>query len=554
MTAMPFEPLAFKSQFPLFEQPENHELVYLDNAATSQRPAAVIEAVSRFYLTSNANTHRSSHRLARQATEMVEHTRQLAAEFLNAEHKSEIVFCRGTTEALNLLANTLAEQLQPGDEIVLTRAEHHANLVPWQMAAQRLQLQLKFVPDENGVPDFSRINEVLTERTRIVSLTAASNALGFKTDLPVIQKALAGTNIYWVVDAAQLAAHEVVDVRKIGCDFLVCSAHKFYGPTGIGLLYGKKARLKKLPPWQGGGEMIRKVELRSSSYAEPPHRFETGTSSLAAIAGLEACLHFWQQQDRAAMHKYEKSLTEYLHQQLAELPAIQLLSTPENNVGIATFVPMPEAGYSAADLGHWLDEHDIAVRVGHHCAMPLMDSLTDKSTLRASVAAYNSRSEIDCLIETIAAFEVGGSQKEVAAAQSIFELDDFSGVSIEQLEKQYGWQMRYRQLMKWSELVNAKEEIRSEANLVAGCESDAWLVHRKENSRHKFAIDSDARVVKGLSVLLLLLVNNKTAADIASLPLEKQFADLGLQKHLSESRNNGFRALVDRVLNLASEN
>ena len=241
----------------------------------------MIDAVGDFYRTSNANTHRSSHRLARHATEMVETTRAAAAQFLNAVLAEEVIFTRGATEGLNLLANSLCERLQPGDEIVLTTAEHHANLVPWQMAAQRHGLVLKFVPDIEGIPDFSRLPEVLTERTRIVATTAASNALGFATDLTGIKSCLQNLPVTWVVDAAQLAAHRAIDVQAIGCDFLVCSAHKFYGPTGIGLLYGQQACLAALPPWQGGGEMIEQVGLHSSTYAAPPHRFETGTSSLA---------------------------------------------------------------------------------------------------------------------------------------------------------------------------------------------------------------------------------------------------------------------------------
>lgn len=244
---MSFSVDSFKRQFPLFSQPENQGLVYLDNAATTQKPACVIDAIADFYRHGNANTHRSSHRLARRATEMIERVRARAAAFLGTVNPKEIVFTRGATEGLNLLAYSLCSQLQPCDQILLTTAEHHANLVPWQMMAERYQLELCYVPDERGVPRFDRLPEVLTSRTRIVSHTAGSNALGFRSDLKQVQSALAGKNIHWIVDGAQLAAHEAVDVRSIGCDFFVCSAHKYYGPTGIGLLYGRETLLRAMP-------------------------------------------------------------------------------------------------------------------------------------------------------------------------------------------------------------------------------------------------------------------------------------------------------------------
>ena len=550
---MPFDADQFKQHFPLFSQPENSDLVYLDNAATTQRPQVVIDAMARFYLTGNANTHRASHRLARRATEMVEQTRGKAMQFLNAVSPQEIVFTRGATEALNLLAHCLTASLQPGDEIVLTTAEHHANLVPWQMAAQRHGLTLKFVPEVQGVPQWQQLSDVLSERTRVLSITAASNALGFKTDLAEVKRQLAGRDIAWVVDAAQLAAHRAIDVQAIDCDFLVCSAHKFYGPTGIGLLYGKRQTLTELPPWQGGGEMIDTVELHHSSYAQPPHRFETGTASLAAIAGLNACFDFWQSVDRSAMAHYETELVNYLHRQLAQLPGIQLLSNPpdsqcQDNVGIATFAPADNRHIDAAGLAHWLDARDIAVRAGHHCAMPLMKSrLTTGTSIRVSIAAYNTHREIDTLIEAICCcFE----QLDEADSKEV-NSDQTANLSLSELQQLKGWQPRYRKLMKWADVICPKPEIRIDKYRVSGCESATWINHCKKSGRHQFFIDSNARVVKGLAALLLLLVNHKTTEEIRAVNLEAVFAELGLEKHLSPSRNNGFRALVDKALQLA---
>jgi SufS family cysteine desulfurase len=541
-----FDFKAFKAQFPLFNQPENQSLIYLDNAATTQRPEVVIDAVADFYRHSNANTHRSSHRLARTATAMVERTREKAAKFLNAQSAQEIIFCRGATEGLNLLAHSLCKELCHGDEIILSRAEHHANLVPWQMAAERHGLSLVFLPDKNNEPDISQLNQLITDRTKIVAITAGSNALGFTVDIEAIAKQLSAKEIHLVVDAAQLAAHQAIDVEALACDFLVCSAHKFYGPTGIGLFYGRSEKLAQLSPWQGGGEMIRAVALTHSDYADAPHRFETGTSSLASIAGLEACLDFWQQQSRAEMLFYEQELTNYLHQQLAKVETIKQLSKAENNLGIAAFVPDESVTFAAADLAHWLDEHDIAVRVGHHCAMPLIDGLGEGAILRASLAAYNSKADIDSLVDAIHSMPV----IDVMDNDAEKTLNEVEGLSLSELKSHQQWQQRYRQLLKWSDVIQAKQELRQADFLVEGCESAVWLDSCEHDGRCYFMIDSDSRVVKGLAALLLVLINGKTKAEINSLDVVAIFSELQMDKHLSPSRSNGFYALLKRALSV----
>ena len=559
-----FSVAAFREKFPLFAQPENSGLVYLDNAATTQKPGVMIDAVCDFYRHYNANTHRSSHRLARRATEMVERVRRQSAEFLNAASPREVVFCRGATEALNLLANSLCSGLQPGDEIVLSTAEHHANIVPWQMQAERRGLKLRYVPHTAGVPQFDRLREVLSARTRIVSLTGGSNALGLRPDLDAIAQQLRsfqaqGQELHWIVDGAQLAAHEIVDVQKIGCDFLVCSAHKFYGPTGIGLLYGRESLLRAMPPWQGGGEMIANVDLYSSDYADLPHKFEAGTSSLAAIAGLGATLEFLAAQDRAAMAAHEQELLHWLHREVANLPGLRLISQPQHNLGILTCAP--EQG-SAADLMHWLDGRDIAVRVGHHCAQPLIRARGETATLRASLAGYTTRADAEALLQAIEDFlgistsmvtlgdaVVGtGSDTNVGENTGAWLGDDLSALQLERLASQRNWQDRYRELMRWSKSIAPKPDIRQPPNLVRGCESEAWLVHREVEGRHYFALDSDSRVVKGLGALLLTQLEGRTAPEIRALDLPAVYIDLGLQQHLSESRSNGFYALLQQVL------
>ncbi|MFV8783354.1 aminotransferase class V-fold PLP-dependent enzyme [Microbulbifer sp. SA54] len=547
---MSFSAPQFKQQFPLFSQPENRDLVYLDNAATTQKPAVVIDAIRDFYLHSNANTHRSSHRLARQATAMVEQVRAQAAAFLGTDNVRELIFTRGATESLNLLASSLCAGLEPGDEIVLSTAEHHANLVPWQMAAACHQLHIRYVPDARGIPQFARLEEVLTPRTRIVSMTAGSNALGFRTDLELVRGILAGRNLRWVLDASQLAAHAPISVRAIGCDFLVCSAHKFYGPSGIGLLYGREQWLQEMPPWQGGGEMIADVDLHSSHYAGLPHKFEAGTSSLAAIAGLGACLDFLHHQDRAAMAAHEQMLLRTLHEQVSGLPGMTLLSSAENNLGILTF---SDSRFAPVDLMHWLDGKDIAVRVGHHCAQPLIRASGHSATLRASLAAYNTEQDVARFVAAVAEFleqldSAGNAEPhpEVEVAEG-WPVDDFSALDLEELRKRRGWQERYRLLMQWSKAIAPKPAIRLPEHSVKGCESSAWLAHCAQDGKHYFALDSDSRVVKGLGAFLLMQLNGQSTESIREINLEQVFKELEFDKHLSPSRSNGFYALMRRV-------
>jgi cysteine desulfurase / selenocysteine lyase len=559
-----FDAEAFRRQFPLFAQAENAQLVYLDNAATTQKPQMVIDAVAGFYLHSNANAHRSSHRLARAATSMLEQVREKVARHMSASSADEIVFCRGATEGLNLLAASLTQQLRPGDEIILSVAEHHANLVPWQMAAQRHGLQLKFLPlreDGNGIA-IDRISELLTARTRIVSLTAASNALGFAVDIAQVAHLIRdskaalrdGDTVYrkavLVVDAAQAMAHADIDVQQWACDFLVCSAHKFYGPTGIGFIYGRRQLWCDLPPWQGGGEMIDTVTLEQSHYAAPPHRFEAGTSALSAIAGLGATIDFLATQPRAAMRQHEQQLVRQLHAGLQAMEWIDVISSPDDNVGIAAFRPRVQSALSSDDLAAWLDGHDIAVRCGSHCAQPLVRQLQG-AWLRASVAGYNTQADIQYLLHCIAT-----APRQVAATPTSVLADvvhdDLSGLDLAVLRNARGWQARYGLLLQWGdERLVSKPQIRSDVCLVRGCETQAWLAHWQEGERHRFAIDAESRVIRGLGVLLLLLIDGRSSAEIRTADLPAVFAELGLARHLSVSRVNGFQSLVQQALRLA---
>lgn len=560
---MAFDPQQFKAQFPLFAQSENAQLVYLDNAATTQKPQTVIDAVSAFYRHSNGNAHRGSHRLGRQATAILESARTLTADFLGAQAE-EIVFTRGATEALNLLAFSLTEMLQPGDEIILSEAEHHANLVPWQLAAARKKLVLRFVPvvaDSHGRwgLDVSQLPVLLNPKTKIVALTGASNVLGCAVDLPAIQQTLSSiapaTRPYWIVDAAQLAAHQSLNVREIGCDFLVLAGHKLFGPSGVGVLYGKRLALKAMSPWQGGGEMITQVDLLESKFSAPPYRFEAGTSSLADIAGWRACMEFWRQLPRDAMSAHERKLVAYGFAQLAEVTGLQIVNRLEHNLGVISLRCDDGVTLSLADLADWLDQQDIAVRVGHHCAQPLLQRLGVSELLRISLAAYNRFADIDGIVSALRdgiALLTGKSseQKQIvnnSDTATFWCEGETEGLVVSQLLACKTWQQRYKKLLQWGEQLQTKPALRKEQYRVEACESGAWLALRFNAERLQLAIDSDSRLVKGLAMLLLVMLENKTREELASFNVAAVFTELQFEKYLSESRSNGFWALLRAI-------
>src|SRR5690554_2114543 len=453
---MAFDPLRFKAQFPLFAQPENQRLVYFDNAATTQKPQCVIDAISNFYLYSNANAHRSSHRLACKATEIIEGTRKTLAVFLGAEHAQQIVFTSGATASLNLLAYSLCHDLEAGDEIVLSRTEHHANLVPWQIQAQQKKLKLRFLDDQNGIIQSQQATSLINDKTRIVALSAASNVLGQINPIEAIAKLMDKKRCKLVVDGSQIIAHQTLQLDASASDFFVGSAHKFYGPSGVGFVYAKPGLLDALPPWQAGGEMIEHVGLEHSQYSKAPQRFEAGTAPLAAIAGLGAAVRFLQQQDRLGLQAYENTLIHGLHTKLAQLPFIKLHSQAENNLGIAIISPADNWNISCSDIAQLLDEDDIAVRSGHLCAQPLLAVLEETAVLRISIAAYNSEDDILRLIAALQAI------KDNTSPNQSIDRDDLSTLAIDDLLQEKGYQQRYKKLMQWAAAISDKPDVRQE--------------------------------------------------------------------------------------------
>lgn len=395
---------SIRGDFPILQREFRGEnLVYLDSAATTQKPQPVIDAVSEYYAQHNANVHRAAHILAGEATALLEAARSSVQRFVNARASSEIIFTRGTTEAINLVAATVADALNPpintGDEILITTLEHHSNIVPWQMLASRTGMKLVAVQiSAQGEIELDDFYRKLSGRTRIFSCNHVSNALG--TVNPVAELIAAAKHIgaMTLIDGAQAPLHHAIDVQALDCDFYALSGHKMFAPTGIGVLYGKEAWLERLPPWQGGGEMIEHVTLATATYQKPPYKFEAGTPNIAGAVGLGAAINYLENINFKQLVREEETLVEFAVARLKQVPGVALLGEPRQRSGVISF---NVDGAHPHDIGTLLDQQGVAVRTGHHCAMPLMQSLNINGTVRASFSLYNDRSDVDRLISGV---------------------------------------------------------------------------------------------------------------------------------------------------------
>jgi cysteine desulfurase/selenocysteine lyase len=393
---------ALRADFPILDQKVNGQpLIYFDNAATSQKPRAVLDALNRYYERDNANVHRGIHELSNRATAGFEAARARAAKFLNARSADEIVFTRGTTESINLVATAWGgRHVKSGDVILLTEMEHHSNLVPWQLLAERTGAKLAFLPitGDLGLLDMNRWDEFLTSQVKLLAMVHISNSLG--TINPVVELCARARKlgITTLVDAAQSAGHRPVDVQEIGCDFLAFSGHKMCGPTGIGVLYGRQAVLEQMPPYQGGGEMILNVEYRQSTWKHAPHRFEAGTPDIAGAVGLAAAMDYLDHIGRQNIAQHDMELGAYAYAKLAGLKTLRLFGPHVGRAGIVSFLLKNVHAHDAVELAN---QRGIALRGGHHCTQPLMRKLGVESTSRASFYFYNTADEIDRFVEVI---------------------------------------------------------------------------------------------------------------------------------------------------------
>jgi cysteine desulfurase / selenocysteine lyase len=383
----------------LAQQVHGHRLVYLDGAASKLMPQPVIDAVRDYQSRDHANVHRGVHTLSERATALFEEARESLRRFINAESKREIVFTRGATESLNMVARGLGERLRPGDEVIVSGLEHHANLVPWQMACARSGAVLRHIPVlDDGTLDALAFENMLSPRAKVLSLTQVSNALGTAVPVHDFIARAKRAGLVTVVDGAQAVAHGPVDVRSLGCDFYAFSGHKMYGPTGIGVLYGRFDALDALPPWLGGGDMIETVTLQASTYAALPARLEAGTPNISGAVGLGAAVRFLESLDRERIGQAEAELQRYLEASLAQHAWIRIIGKGAPKVGAVSFVV---DGVHAHDIGTVLDQYGVAVRVGHHCAMPVMQRFGVPATVRASLSLHNTIRDVDTLLAAL---------------------------------------------------------------------------------------------------------------------------------------------------------
>lgn len=396
-----FDVVRVREDFPILHQDINgHPLVYLDNAATTQKPNAVIDAISAYYRNDNSNVHRGAHTLADRATAAFERARTKVAEFINVEDTAQIIWTRGTTEAINLVAASWGRSnLKAGDRILVSAMEHHSNIVPWQMIAATQGAVVEAIPvDSSGTIDLQAFAAMLDDRVRMVCVAHVSNALGSVNPVVEIVRQARAAGALVLVDGAQAVGHWPVDMLSLDCDFYAFSAHKLFGPTGVGVLYGRRALLEAMPPYQGGGEMIESVSFSGTTYNQLPYKFEAGTPDIAGVIGLGAAIDYLNSLDRGAAARHEQALLEYAQQKALAVSGLRLVGTSRHKASVLSFVL---EGVHPADLGTLLDQQGVAVRTGNHCAQPIMDQYGIPGTVRASFSFYNTFEEVDRLFAAL---------------------------------------------------------------------------------------------------------------------------------------------------------
>lgn len=572
-----------RQQFPLLSRSvHGHPLVYLDNAATTQKPLSVIESVDCYYREQNANVHRAAHFLSACTTHAFEAARETARHFLNARFAEEVIWTRGATEAINLVANSWGRsQLKEGDEIVLSRLEHHANIVPWQLLAETTGAIIKVIElDGSGNLDLQQYQQLFSQKTRLVAIAHISNAIGTISPVKAIIELAHNAGALVLVDGSQAVAHQKVDVQALDADFYVFSGHKVYGPTGIGILYGRRELMESMPPWQGGGEMIERVSFSGTRFNSLPFKFEAGTPNIAGAIGLGKALEFVSGIDSEAMNAHEDKLRKLVEDGLTSINGIRLIGQAEHKAPVVSFV---SSHHHNQDIGLMLDQQGIAVRTGHHCAMPLMESLNLNGTVRASFAIYNSVDEVKAFVDAVEKLhhtplhdvivDMKSEMKDGMACapentQSVNETlsgevmdlpeifrqtPDFTAIA-ERLNDLSGWQERYRQIMLLGkELPVLSGEWKSDEARLHGCESSVWLHYHydDETMRLYFIADSDARVIRGLIAVVLAVFSGKTPEEVEGENIEQWFRELDLFNHLSPSRGNGLKAIVKEIQAIA---
>jgi cysteine desulfurase/selenocysteine lyase len=557
-----------RADFPILKQTVHGKpLIYFDNGATTQKPQAVLDAISNYYRTQNANVHRGAHRLSELATEAFEAARVRVQKFLGANCLREIIFTRGATEAINLVAHSFGRShIQAGDEIILTWMEHHSNIVPWQMLCQERLAHLRVVPiTDAGELRLDEFEKLLTDRTRLVALVHVSNALGTINPVRKVIELAHRRGVPVLVDGAQAVPHLRIDVQDLDCDFYVFSGHKIYGPTGIGALYGKARHLELMPPYQGGGDMIRTVTFEKTAYNELPNKFEAGTPDIAGAIGLAAALDYVDKIGLDAIAAHEQRLLQFATQCLGEIPGVRIIGTAADKAAALSFV-VDDPPVSGLDIGTRLDLEGIAIRTGHHCCMPLMDRFGLPGTARASFAVYNTIEEVEVFAQALKSVVAEASsrvkptpppsrQEPVFPPAAAASPEEAAQDLVELFEFLEDWPDRYRQIIEMGEqLLPMPAEMKSEVTRVHGCQSTVYIFARPKPGAGnvlEFLADSDADIVRGLVAILQKVYSGQRAEQILAFDVQAFMRRLGLDKNLSMGRRNGLGEMVQRVRKFA---
>jgi cysteine desulfurase/selenocysteine lyase len=570
-----------RRDFPIFSQPvHGKELVYLDSGATTQKPHQVIEATTHFYETQNANIHRGNYYLSLEATAAYEKARTTVARFINAREPAECLFTRSTTESINLVAASLGRLLlKPGDEVVVSTMEHHSNIVPWQMACEYFGAHLQVIGvNDAGELRLDEYEKILGPRTKIVAITHLSNVLGTINDIPTIVKLAHAVGAAVLVDGAQWVGHHPTDIQALDADFYAFSGHKLYGPTGIGVLYGKRSWAERMPPYQGGGDMIEHVTFQKTTYAGIPNKFEAGTPNIAGAVGLGAAIEYLSALGFDKIAQHEEALLHYAERRLAEVAGLRMLGNAKNKSGIISFV-LENPAVNALDVGTRLDLDGIAVRTGHHCCEPLMGRLGVDRTVRMSLGIYNTAADIDALVESLlmlrkergrqgdtashatTAVPSGNGSIPLAVDEVVYPpaSADSPNAAADELIDEFSflddWNDRYEYIIDLGKkLPPFPEGERTDYNRVRGCQSTVFLSARKRPGTADtldFLAHSDADIVNGLIAILQRLFSGQKASQVLAFNIGAFLKKIGLDEKLALSRRNGLASMIARIQSLA---
>ncbi len=557
-----FDIQKIRADFPALHQTiyDGRPLVYLDNAASTQKPQAVIDRLTAYYTREHSNVHRGVHHLSQRATDAYEAARARIARFINAPNARQVIYTRGTTEAINLVAASYGRsRLGEGDEVVISAMEHHSNIVPWQMVCQAQGARLRVIPvNERGEIVVDAYDGLLSERTKLVALVQVSNSLGTVNPVRRMIETAHARGIPVLIDGAQAVQHMPVDVQALDCDFYCFSSHKIFGPTGIGILYGKEHLLEAMPPYQGGGDMIETVSFEGTTYDGLPHKFEAGTPHIAGAVGLAAAVEYLDEVGLDAVAAYEHDLLAYAHEHLQAIDGLRLVGTAAQKASVVSFLLEDANPY---DVGKILDELGIAVRTGHHCTMPLMQLFGIPGTVRASFALYNTRDEVDALVEGIHTVRQRlGTIRQRARASAptatptATPVDEAPPIAerrqeiVEEFDLFDDVNDKRDYLMELGEaLPELDAAYRTERYRIHGCLAMVWLHTEARHGRVYFQADSNAMITKGMIALLVRLLNGQPPQAILAADINAFMAQVDIPHMISAQRKNGLGAMIKRI-------